>query len=175
MTETVQTEDAIAEDVTHVYELGYHMLPTVAAESVDAEVQKVRSAIEKRGGSFIAEGTPEMHTLAYPLYVNNGGKKTKYERAHFGWVKFEMHPSEAVALKEEDVDTNANILRSILFVTTREETRAQLQTAEAGVLREVATTGTIKKQEAPDSKEAVGEVSEEALEKSIDDLVGEES
>jgi len=154
-----------------VYELGYHILPTVVADDLDAEVAKIRSAIEKRGGVFISEGTTETVNLEYPMFVNNGGKQTKYERAYFGWMKFEMDAEQAVALKEEDLAMNSQVLRTILVKTTREETRAQLQTAQNNVLREIKTTGTLEKKH---TEEEGGEVSEEALEKSIDDLVGDE-
>lgn len=154
-----------------VYELGYHILPTVVSEDLEAEVAKLRSAIEKRGGSFLTEGTPEMTTLAYPMFVNNGGKQTRYEQAYFGWMKFEMAAGEAIALRDEDMTTNSQILRHILVKTTREETRAQLQTAQNNILREIKTTGTLEKKT---EVEEGGEVSEEELEKSIDDLVGDE-
>lgn len=156
---------------TTVYELGYHILPTVVAEELENEVNKIRSAIEKRGGSFIAEGSPESMTLAFPMAVNNGGKITKYDRAYFGWLKFELDPAQAQELHHEDLAHNAHILRFNLFTTTREETRAQLQTAQHGLLREVENTGVIERKQ---EKEEGGEVSEEALEKSIDDLVNEE-
>ncbi|MAZ67439.1 hypothetical protein CL652_01565 [bacterium] len=154
-----------------VYELGYHILPTVVADDLEGEVGKLRSAIEKRGGSFIAEGTPEIVSLAYPMFVNYGGKQTKYERAHFGWMKFEMDREQAVALREEDLSRNSLLLRYTLFKTTREETRAQLQTEQSTILREVKTTGILEKKH---EAEEGGEVSEEALEKTIDELVGEE-
>ncbi|PCI30658.1 hypothetical protein COB52_01325 [Candidatus Kaiserbacteria bacterium] len=167
MTEEINNEG----EETQVYELGYHILPTVVAEELESEVAKLRSAIEARGGSFITEGTPEMINLSYPMFINNGGKKTRYERAYFGWMKFEMSPSEAIALRDEDLTTNKEVLRFLLIKTTREETRAQLQTEQNTILREVKTTGTIK---AKHTEEEGGEVSEEEIAKSIDEIVGEE-
>ena len=164
--ETNNTEDM------QVYELGYHIVPTVAADDVESEVGKIRSAIEARGGVFIAEGTPEAMNLAYPIFVNDGGKRTKYERAYFGWMKFEMDPAQVVALRDEDLAHNAHVLRHILFKTTREETRAKLQTEQSTILREVRTTGVLEKKQVA---EEGGEVSEEALDKSIGELVGEEA
>lgn len=155
-----------------VYELGYHILSTVPADDLEKEVSVIRSAIEKRGGSFIAEGTPESVELAYPMYVNEGGKQTKYDRAYFGWFKFEMDAEQAVLLEKEDVATNKQILRHVLITTTREETRAQLQTEQNGILREVQTKGTLEKKSV--AEESSGEVSEEAIDKSIDDLVGDD-
>ncbi len=171
MTAEENNTDTTENAENQVYELGYHILPTVVADDLEGEVTKLRSAIEKRGGSFISEGTTEMTTLAYPMFVNNGGKQTKYEQAYFGWIKFEMKPSEAVTLNEEDLTMNTQILRYILFKTTKEETRAQLQTAQNNILREIKTTGTLEKKTVTEEK---GEVSEEALEKSIEELVGGE-
>lgn len=163
---TQDTQDAV------VYELGYHVLPTVPADALESEVATIRSAIEKHGGNFIAEGTPEMMTLAYPMYVNNGGKNTTYTQAYFGWMKFELTP-EAVAALKEAYTANAQILRFTIFKTVKEETRAQMQVADAGVLREVETRGTIEKRQTDvtQEKQEKGEVSEEAIDKSIDELV----
>lgn len=105
------------------------------------------------------------------MVVSEGGKRTKHERSYFGWMKFEMTPEEATKLQNEDLASNKQVLRYTLFKTTREETRAQLQTEQNIILREVKTTGTLSKKHV---KEEGGEVSEEELEKSIDDLVGEE-
>lgn len=165
---TMTEENNIEATDNQVYELGYHMLPTIIADELEGEVAKVRSAIETRGGSFITEGSPESMTLAYPMFVNNGGKKTKYETAYFGWIKFEMNPTEAVALQKEDLATNKEILRFTLVRTTREETRAQLQSEQHTILREVKATGTLENKT---EHEEGGEVSEEEIDKSIEDIV----
>jgi len=167
---TMTDENNVDDTQTTVYELGYHMLPTIVADDLEKEVGTIRSAIEKRGGSFIAEGSPETVELEYAMAINNGGKKTKYDKAYFGWMKFELDPEQATALQADDLASNAQILRSSLVKTTREETRAQLQTAQHTVLREVKNTGTLEKRH---DVEEGGEVSEEELAKSIDELVGE--
>lgn len=165
MTTEEQKSDA---GETQVYELGYHLLPTIVADDLEGEVAKIRTAIEKRGGSFITEATPESINLAYPMFVNNGGKQTRYETAYFGWIKFEMAPAEAAALQSEDLRSNKEILRFTVVRTTREETRAQLQSEQHTILREVKTTTTLEKRE---FTEESGAVSEEEIDKSIDDIV----
>ena len=130
MTEENNTETEVDTAELQVYELGYHILPTVVIDDLEGEVAKLRSAVEARGGSFISEATPEMMNLAYPIFVNNGGKKTRYETAYFGWMKFEMNQSQAIDLRDADLSANAQVLRHILVITTREETRAQMQTAQ---------------------------------------------
>ncbi|PCI89783.1 hypothetical protein COB18_03225 [Candidatus Kaiserbacteria bacterium] len=170
MTEENNTETEVDTAELQVYELGYHILPTVVIDDLEGEVAKLRSAVEARGGSFISEATPEMMNLAYPIFVNNGGKKTRYETAYFGWMKFEMNQSQAIDLRDADLSANAQVLRHILVTTTREETRAQMQTAQNNVLREIHTNATLeKKQEAEEG----GEISEKEIEKSIEEIVEE--
>lgn len=168
MTEENTTEEV---DLT-VYELGYHLLPTLAADAVDAGVGTLRAAIEKHNGAFIAEGTPESIDLAYTITKSEGGKHTHFDKAHFGWIKFEMAASEVPALREL-LEGDKNLLRFVLFKTVREDTRADVQIAHAGVLREVATVGTIEKPAT--AEEEKGEISEEAIDRSIEELVSGES
>ena len=50
----IPVDEAPAEP--RIYELGYHIIPTVKEEDVEKIVGGIRSVIEKAGGSFIAEG-----------------------------------------------------------------------------------------------------------------------
>lgn len=160
-------EETTAEDV-RVYEVGYHILPTVQEEELESVVASIRETIDRVGGSLIAEGTPQNMKLAYTMYVSEGGKKTSFDRAHFGWIKFEGEAQTAVALKTA-LDSNANMLRFLIFKTVREDTRASVRPM---TLREVKRTDTIKTTaRKPDEKG--GEVSEEALDKSIEELIAE--
>lgn len=153
-----------------VYEVGYHILSTVKEDDIEGVVAEIRSFIEKAGGSFIAEGAPVSMKLAYTMYVNNGGKRFPYDRASFGWIKFEVDGATANALATE-LEKNPNILRSLVFKTTREDNRAA---ARSSVLREVKRGDTIKSQPAKGAGAAVaGEVSEEELDKSIDEITKE--
>ncbi|MBP9669103.1 MAG: 30S ribosomal protein S6 [Candidatus Pacebacteria bacterium] len=152
-------------NAARVYEVGYHILPNVEGEAIEKVVQGVREMIAEMGGSLIAEGTPQDMHLAYTMYINNEGKNTSYDRAHFGWIKFEL-PAEKIAALEESLKLNKKILRSIVFRTVKEETRASVK---IGALREVKRSDTLKVQTRPE-KEVVGEVSEEKLDEAIEGL-----
>ena len=57
--EAVISRDAdVADDVliTRIYEVGYHIIPTVAEENVEKIVGDIRAQIEQGGGSFIEIG-----------------------------------------------------------------------------------------------------------------------
>ena len=62
-------EDGPAEP--RIYEIGYHIIPTVKEEDIEKTVGEIRKAIESSVGkaTFIAEGAPSLMKLAYPMSV----------------------------------------------------------------------------------------------------------
>jgi ribosomal protein S6 len=162
------TEEYVSETVIRIYEVGYHIVPTVKEEDLDKVVASIRSVVEKAGGSFIAEGAPAMTKLAYDITAREGDKNVVYDRGYFGWLKFETTVETAKQI-EENLKRDPQILRSMLFRTVSEETRAKMK---APVIREVKRTDTIKA--APRREEvAAGPVSEEDLEKALQDITAE--
>lgn len=165
--QTSQVLDTTAEDAvtTRIYEVGYHILPSVAEENVDKVVGEIRSVIEAAGGSFIAEGAPVLTKLSYDMNSREGDKWASQDRGYFGWIKFEAVVGAAATL-EDALKANKNILRHIVFRTVREETRARLKTP---TLREVKRTDVIKTTaKRPDEESAP--VSEEDLDKALSDI-----
>ncbi len=157
------------EVVTRVYEAGYTIVPTVKEEDVEKVVARIRGQIEKLGGSFIAEGAPSLIKLAYDMDKREGEKHVGYDRGYFGWIKFEAGTDSAKTLTAF-LNADTSILRSIVFKTVREDTRAKFKAPQ---LREVKRSDTIKA--APRTtdegeKEAVSEVD---LEKALETLTKE--
>ena len=140
---------------TSVYEIGFHLVPTIAEENLMAEVAILRNALESHGGVFISEEFPHARSLAYTLTKKVGGSRAKYDRAYFGWIKFEMSSEKTPEFKKV-LDLNNNILRFLLIHTTRETPVTYSKIAD------------VKRT----PKEVVGKpVSVEELDKSIDKLV----
>lgn len=156
------------ESVLRVYEAGYHLSPATKEEEVENVVSGIRSVIEKAGGSFIAEGAPALTRLSYPIDGLEGGKRMEYDRAYFGWIKFEAS-TDLVEKLEAAFKRSADVLRFMVFETVREDTRAKFK---APALREVRRAESIK---APvrQVEEAAGPVSEEDLDKALQDLTAE--
>jgi len=161
-------------DALRIYEIGYTILPTVKEEELEKVVGAIRSGIEKAGGNFIAEGAPSATRLAYSMVARSargeGAKKSEYDRAYFGWIKFEAKSSTVQALAHS-LAQNTDVLRSIVFQTVREDTRAKMK---APTLREVRRTDTIKsspRRAIPAEEKAP--VSEEDLEKALKDITTE--
>ena len=157
------------EIITRVYEAGYHIVPTVAEEDVDKVVSAIRSEIEKSGGSLIAEGAPALIKLSFAMDKREGEKHVGYDRAYFGWLKFEGQ-TDLVAAMTEALKSHPSILRSIVFKTLREDTRAKFKAPQ---LREVKRTDTIKSSPRKVEGEEVVQVSEADLEKALETMTAE--
>jgi len=167
--ETVErTETQSEEAASRVYEIGYHISPSVKEEDVEKVVGSIRSVIEKEGGSFIAEGAPTLTKLAYSIPIKENGKYVEYDRGYFGWLKFESSVDGGKAIGDA-IKQNSDLLRTMLFQTMREDTRAKIKIAP---LREVKRTDIIKA--APRrAEESAPPVSEADLDKALSDITGE--
>src|SRR5579863_8753490 len=159
------TTTAEGADSVRVYEVGYHIIPTIKETELDGTVSAIRAQIEKIGGSFVTEGAPALMKLAYAMPAREGNKNIEHDRGYFGWIKFEAE-SSAINDLDEALKKDPNILRFIVFRTVREETRARMKIP---TLREVKRTDVIRS--APRrAEEATAPVSEEDLDKAIEGL-----
>ncbi len=161
------TENEAAEAVIRIYEVGYHLAPTIKEEDVEGVVGGIRSVIEKAGGSFIAEGAPTLTRLAFTISKQEKGKRVDYDRGYFGWIKFEAS-IDTVDKLEAALKRSADLVRFIVFQTVREDTRAKIK---APTLRDVKRTDVIKS--ATRAEETSAPVSEEDLDKALKDLTEE--
>ena len=139
-----------------VYEVGFHIVPSVAEENVAGEVSKIKSEIENLGGIFISEEFPKSRPLAYTISKIVAGTKHNFDKAYFGWIKFEMTPEKIGELKMA-LDKNEHILRHLLIHTTKETPMTYSKIAESRM--------------AAQAERAEKPVSAEELDKSIDKLV----
>ena len=163
---------AVSDVEPRIYEIGYHIIPTVKEEDIEKTVGEIRKVIELsvEKTAFIAEGAPSLMKLAYPMSVREGEKYTEYDRGYFGWIKFEA-PASIVAVLNNALKINPNILRFVIWKTVREDTRAKIKPP---AMREVKRTDVIKSapRRAP-AEEIAAPVSEEDLEKAIQDITTE--
>jgi hypothetical protein len=102
------------------------------------------------------------------MYVREGEKTMEYDRGYFGWIKFEAKVEVAHAL-EAAVKQDSNFMRFIVFQTVREDTRAKMKAPQ---LREVKRTEPLKAVPRR-TEETAGPVSEEELEKALEDITAE--
>lgn len=104
-----------------VYELGFHLVPTIGEDEVAVQFSHLKSLIEKRGGQFIAEEMPKFKNLAYPISKTVKAQKKSHLSSYFGWVKFEINPEEIIPL-EKEIKAFGPMLRFLLIKTVAENT-----------------------------------------------------
>jgi len=169
MAETAQAPAASTQaqpkDSRPVYEVGFHLLPSITEENVGAAVEKVRALLN--GAEILAEGFPVKHTLAYTIERAHTGKHEKFTQSYFGWIKFVAEDRSGLPALEAALLATHEVLRSIVIETTREEVK---EAPRRAVFASDRLEGeTIKK---VSETEKGGEVSEEALDKSLEALTG---
>ena len=173
MTDEVKTEDiSVDESETQIYELGFHIVPSIEEGKLSAEIDSIKASIEKQEGAFIAEGLPKKIGLAYTIAKDIDSKRHKFDTAYFGWVKFEIKTENIMNIKEE-MDKNKNILRFLIIKTVKESTlapKSALATQEDAPKpikrKPVLKTEEKEKKEGP-------KMSEAELDKTIEELIVE--
>lgn len=159
-------ENTKNEKTCQVYEIGFHILPTIPEEKIQETVSKLVGLINQNGGGVISEEFPKMRALSYEIKKRVETKVSSFDKAYFGWIKFEAAPDAVVKIKKE-ISNDGNILRFIIIKTVRENT-IQIFKSSISISKE-GNKGEIK---APREKT---EISEEEIDKSIDELLVNES
>ncbi|HZS43144.1 MAG TPA: 30S ribosomal protein S6 [Candidatus Paceibacterota bacterium] len=153
------------EGEARIYELGFLLVPTVAAENVGAEFSKIKSLIEEKGGKPLSEDFPKMRPLAYSISKTVKAVKQTHDRAYFSWIKFEADSAVAIELKKavENIDS---ILRFIILKTIRENI---LYTPRPSYLR--SDPNRVARRNKEEKEKAEKPISEAELDKTIEELV----
>lgn len=173
-----------------IYEVGYHILPSVSPEEVPQESAKIKEAIISFGGVLVSEEEPAVRSLEYPISKTVANKRAWFASAYFGWIKFEAESSAPAALKKF-LEENEMVLRFLIVKTVRENTLVKKELLESESGKESGNSGDthphgiavdprphmnaegIAKRDggAHESEGGGGEIDEEVLDKKIDDLV----
>ncbi len=149
-----------------VYELGYHLVPTLSEDEIALRVGELQKGIAKLGGGIIADKLPEHFVLAYAMRKMTAGKWDNYDESFFGWIKFEA-PALATGEWKQELEKNEAILRFLLIKTTREDpTIVPLFNKKEELLVDLEKPLEPTAPTAP-----VSEVSDAELDKQIEELV----
>jgi ribosomal protein S6 len=135
----------------------------------------LKTRITNIGGEIFDEEAPERIDLAYPIVKGHEGKNRKYASAYFGWVRFRLAGELFVDLREELLG-HAQVLRALLVKLTRMEEvhpyKFHAERKSVKVVRVVDEAVPVLAETRTES-EADVEVSEEALEESLERITGE--
>lgn len=161
-----ESQEAEVQEGNRIYELGFHLVPTISEADAAVQFSHLKSLIEKKDGAFISEDAPKLVALAYELTKTSKAVKHHYNNAYFGWIKFEVNPDNVADL-EKELKLFEPMLRYILISTVRESTLADISPKD----------GKRNPKDSPDSPDApvaapaAPVIDEAQIDKSIDQLV----
>lgn len=154
-------------DSRPLYEIGFHVLPTLDESEVGGVVAALRAEVKKAGGEITTEQAPQKMVLAYTVERATTGKREKYNESYFGWLQFVVEERTGINGIEDFLKQNKNVLRYLFIKTIPHETQAQRR----AVFSSNRLAGETLKKPAPVAEVPIAEVSEEELNKSLDALV----
>ena len=152
-----------ADQEPRVYELGFLLVPALDSAGVSGETASFRDLIIEKQGIIISEGEAKERPLAYQMSKMIDNKKEKFNRAYFGWIKFETTPYMALEIKSA-LDIKKNVLRFLIIKTTREEEFVERRAPKKKLSSKMGETKGKK-------EETAKPVSQAELDKTIDELV----
>lgn len=156
-------EEGVKEDARLcVYEVGYHMVPTIAEENLGGEVTSFKDFFTANGATFISDEYPKMMELAYEMSRSINNKKQKFLYGYFGWIKFECTTEQGKVIKEA-LDKNEKLIRYLMIKTVRENTMS--------VKRPYGKPDGARRRSTPRVAEDKGPINEETIDKEIEALV----
>ena len=151
-----------------IYEIGYHVISSVAEENIPAEVEKIKAVLNKEKAEIVSEENPKLRPLAYSIKKAFGGQYKTFDKAYFGWVKFVLPEGGDIAKIEKVLKGSDTVLRYLIVKTIRENT---MYSPKITVFSD--KEAKIKHVAVKEEKE-VKPVSIEEIDKSIDELVSDE-
>ena len=164
LAEGLTQANTASSDATYpIYEIGYHLIPTLTEEGVVAAVEALRRTLGD--AEILKDEAPVKIPLAYIVERRGQGKREKYAEAYFGFIKFTTAKENIPAI-EQYLRATHEVLRHLLIETVREDAT----TARRAIFTSDRLEGETIKKPLAEAEKAV-EVSEEELDKSIDALV----
>jgi ribosomal protein S6 len=166
MAETKAHEDKAKGTIA--YELGYHLVPSLGEDDLALRVTDLQKAIADLGGSILSEGEPQTYSLSYTMHKMRGGKWDRYDTSFFGWIRFELQAGKLAELTDM-LEHNEHLIRHLLIklnpIALMPEPERKPYVPQGEVVTEP------KQLEKKQDKEEKGEVSEEELDKQIEQLI----
>lgn len=141
-----------------LYEISYLLVPELEEGKVGDFVDGLKTFISKEEGTVSNEGTPKLIPLAYEMSKSVANKKSKYNNAHFGWLKFEL-PADKIQNVKNHLDVSEILIRFLIIRASKEVSQPH---RPAPKRRPVARK---------EVKEDKGEVDEAQLDKEIEELL----
>lgn len=162
-----------------LYELGFHILPSVSEGKVSDEVENLKKSLTKIDAEIVKEGETKLIELAYEITKKINEVNERFNSSYFGWVKFNATAAGVESLKSE-LDANKNLLRYLLVKTVDddEHSTAKIATEESKKAEEAEKAEKEEKADAKtsdDSEEKVEPTAEDDAKNSGEKIVEEKA
>lgn len=157
-------------ELMRLYEISYLVSPALADDKASSAILSLKDLLAGKNAAVSAEESPKFRRLAYPIRAPSvGGKKQVFDSASFGWIRFEAE-AEVIGEAKKLLASSSGIIRFLIVKADAPEpqkifTSRPLQHVEPAV-------SASEKQEASNATESKVVVSEEELDRKIDELVG---
>lgn len=150
------------------YEIGYLLSPFFPAEKVEETVEAMyKTLITDLGGELVFKTTPKMRPLSYPVSKFISNKKSTFNEAYFGAVKFQLSPENIRTIKEQ-LEKDNNIIRFLIVSIPKNSDRV---VAPRGVMTKKVQSVATKE----DGAEKGEEMTNEEIDKEIEGLLDTQS
>ena len=149
-----------------IYEIGFHISPSLSGEEVELSTSSIKNAIVKNGGNIIGEESPKIANLSYPIVKRSDIGAKSFPKAFFGWIKFEVE-GENVSKVNDFAKLEKNILRFILIKTDK----ANIVTFHKNNQQVSKEENSKSQEKIPTEIKEIKNVSEEEIDETIDSLI----
>ena len=105
-----------------IYEVGYHIVSSVAEEQIPAEVEKIKAFLAKEKAVIISEEAPKLRPLAYSIKKAFGSTYKTFDKAYFGFIKFALGETGDIRNIDLSMKNSESVLRYLVIKTVRENT-----------------------------------------------------
>src|ERR1700675_1487495 len=73
-----------------IYEIGYHLISSISEENIPKEIEKIKEYLAKEKAVIISEEAAKLRPLAYSIKKAFQGTYKTFDKAYFGFIKFEL-------------------------------------------------------------------------------------
>lgn len=159
-----------------IYEIAHLFVPTLEESTLLARFAELKDLLEKNGAVCLSEDMPRMIDLAYEMPRTIENKKTWFDEAYFGWIKFEIDP-KALKAVQAVLDRDETLIRYMIIKTVKENTVASKRPLGRTGARTKVTSGD--ERESATEENVISEdvavqeasINEEEVDKQIDAMI----
>lgn len=156
-------------ELVRLYEISYLVSPALAEDKASSALLPLKDLLAGKNVVVSAEEAPRSRRLAYPIRTASvGGKKQVFDSASFGWIRFEAE-AETIGEAKKLLTSSSGIVRFLIVKANATEPRVF---ASRPLRYEPTAAPVSEKREERGAAEPKVAVSEEELDRKIDELVG---